>query len=65
MDYFASAEFADKWGISQRRFAMYCKEGRIIGAELKGRTWLIPADTKKPEDPRKSKSSEKMEVKRC
>lgn len=65
MDYFTSAEYADKWGISQRIVAMYCKEGRIIGAELKGRTWLIPADTKKLEDPRKSKSSEKMEVKRC
>lgn len=53
MKYLTTAEFAEKWGISQRRVAIYCKEGRIEGAELKGRTWLIPEDTKKPNDPRR------------
>ncbi len=32
-----SAEFAEKWNISQRRVAGYCKEGRIEGTVLKGR----------------------------
>lgn len=46
MDYMTSAEFAEKWNISQRRVAVYCKEGRIEGAVLKGRMWMIPADAK-------------------
>ena len=37
MDFITSAEAADKWNISQRRVAIYCKEGRIEGAVLKGR----------------------------
>ena len=53
MKYLTTAEFAAKWGITQRRVAIYCKEGRIGGAELKGRTWLIPGDTEKPDDPRR------------
>ncbi len=53
MKYLTTAEFAEKWGITQRRVAIYCKEGRIEGAELKGRTWLIPEDTEKPDDPRR------------
>lgn len=55
MNYLTTAECAEKWGVSQRRVAIYCKEGRIEGAELKGRTWLIPDDVKKPIDPRKAK----------
>ena len=53
MEYLTTAEFAEKWNISQRRVAIYCKEGRIKGAVLKGRTWLIPEDAVKPEDPRR------------
>lgn len=52
MDYLTSAEVAEKWNISQRRVAIYCKEGRIDGAVLKGRMWMIPSDATKPEDPR-------------
>ena len=51
MEYLTTAEFAEKWDISQRRVAIYCKEGRIGGAVIKGRTWLIPENTEKPEDP--------------
>ncbi len=53
MDYLTSAEFARKWNVSQRRVAIYCKEGRIEGAFLLGRMWLVPKDAKKPEDPRR------------
>lgn len=57
MEYMTSAEFAEKWSISQRRVAVYCKEGRIEGAVLKGRMWMIPSDAKKPEDPRKVRNT--------
>ena len=58
MDYLTSAECAKKWNVSQRRVAIYCKEGRIEGAVLRGRMWLIPEGAKKPEDPRKKKKKE-------
>lgn len=48
MEYLTTAEFAKKWGVSQRRVAIYCKEGRIKGAVIKGRTWLIPESAIKP-----------------
>lgn len=55
MDYLTSAECAEKWSVSQRRVAIYCKEGRIDGAVLMGHMWLIPNNAKKPEDPRKAR----------
>ena len=58
MDYLTSAEMAQKWNISQRRVAIYCKEGRIEGAILKGRMWMIPEKATKPEDPRKKNKKE-------
>lgn len=59
MTYVTTAELAEKWGITQRRVAIYCKEGRFKGAVLKGRTWLIPEDVEKPEDPRKLRKTGK------
>lgn len=56
MNYLTSAECAKKWGVSQRRVAIYCKEGRIKGAVMKGRAWLIPDKAVKPTDPRKKKA---------
>lgn len=58
MDYLTSAECAKKWNVSQRRVAIYCKEGRIEGAVLRGRMWLIPEGAKKPEDPRRIRKKE-------
>lgn len=52
MDYLTTAQVAEEWGISQRRVAIYCKEGRIEGAEMAGRMWLVPKGTEKPQDPR-------------
>lgn len=57
MDYLTSAECAEKWNISQRRVAIFCKEGRIAGAVMRGRMWMIPSDAEKPEDPRKIQKS--------
>lgn len=57
MDYLTTTEMSEKWNISRRRIATLCKEGRIIGAILKGKTWLIPSEAEKPDDPRKSKNS--------
>lgn len=58
MEYLTSAECAEKWNVSQRGVAIYCKEGRIEGAIMMGRMWMIPKDTNKPEDPRKVRKNQ-------
>ena len=45
-------EASVKWGISERRIRILCCEGRIKEASKVGHMWLIPRDTKKPEDKR-------------
>lgn len=57
MEYFTTAELAKKWSISQRRVAIYCKEGRFKGAILKGNMWLVPSNVEKPQDPRKERKN--------
>ncbi len=57
MEYLTTTEMAEKWNITRRRITTLCKEGRIEGAMLKGGTWLVPADAKKPEDGRHSRYS--------
>lgn len=52
MEYFTTSEMAEIWKISRRRVTTFCQKGRIEGAILKGKTWLIPSDTEKPKDPR-------------
>lgn len=53
MDFLITTEMAKKRNITRRRIVTLCKKGRIEGAVLKGKTWLIPEDAKKPDDPRK------------
>ena len=53
MNLLTTSEMAEKWNISRRRVTTLCREGRIEGAILRGNTWLIPEDAKKPEDPRR------------
>lgn len=40
------------WNISERRVTILCKEGRIEGAVKQGKSWMIPADAKRPGDKR-------------
>lgn len=53
MDYLTTIEMSEKWGISSRRVALLCVQHRIDGAIKKGKTWLIPCGSLKPEDGRK------------
>ncbi|MCR5484150.1 MAG: Fic family protein [Clostridiales bacterium] len=61
------AEAAEKWGVSERSVRNYCAHGRINGAFLKGKTWNIPADSKKPErvNKRRDKPKTLLEVLRA
>lgn len=52
MEYMSITQAAEKWGITQRRIQVLCKEERIPGAFRIGYVWAIPADAKKPKDAR-------------
>ena len=56
MCYISVAEFALKYGISERTARNYCALGKIEGATLVGKTWSIPAVAELPgRKPRKRK----------
>ena len=48
MKYLTSAEIASIWKVSERSIRNYCNKGRVPGAILNGKTWLIPENAKKP-----------------
>ena len=54
MGYLTTIEMSKIWGISARRIALLCEQGRILGVVKKGKTWLIPEDAEKPADKRKN-----------
>ena len=53
MEYMSAPQAAKKWGISERRVQILCKENRIPGASKLGYMWLIPRDAEKPIDGRR------------
>ena len=55
--YMSAREASYMWGVSESRVHKLCQAGRIPGLERFGRSWVIPEDTEKPQDPRKNKIS--------
>lgn len=58
MRYLSVSEIAKKWNISNRSVRNYCAQGRVIGAKMNGKTWMIPENAKKPQ--RSNISKEKV-----
>jgi len=52
MEYITTLEAAQRWGTTQRSIARYAKAGKIPGAVLRGKSWLIPGDAWRPVDRR-------------
>ncbi len=48
MEFITVAEAASAWGVSERSVRNYCSAGRVPGAQMAGKTWLIPDDAQKP-----------------
>lgn len=48
MKYIKVKEAAEKWGVTPRRVQDLCKQGKIPGAQLWERTWMLPADAGYP-----------------
>ncbi|MEG1725720.1 MAG: helix-turn-helix domain-containing protein, partial [Anaerovoracaceae bacterium] len=57
MKYISPKEAAEIWGISQRRVTILCSENRIVGVTRVGNAWLIPKDSDKPIDARRTRYS--------
>ena len=60
MEYKNVAEISSLWNISERSVRKYCLEGRINGAILVGKTWMIPSNANKPI--RKSSSKNLLDI---
>lgn len=48
MKYISTLEASEKWEVSERMVRRYCTQERIPGALQQDKTWLIPANAKKP-----------------
>ena len=55
MNYITTKEAAEKWGLSDRRVQVLCRQGKIPGVFRLGWAWAIPKDADKPEDQRKTR----------
>lgn len=59
MNFLSVAEVAKLWSMSERSVRNYCAEGRIPGAILVGKTWMIPSDAAKPNRKARTNNSKK------
>lgn len=48
MSFISVKEASEKWGITERVVRQYCKDGRVPGAFITGKTWNIPDNAEKP-----------------
>lgn len=48
METISSSQFAERYGLSDRTVRNYCRQGKIAGAFLTGKTWNIPSDAQPP-----------------
>lgn len=60
MQYFTSAQMAEKWGITKRRVNSLCQSGSIEGAYNDGYRWQIPENAVRPGNRRYSKGTIKV-----
>lgn len=52
MAYMTAQQAAEKWGLTDRRVRVLCRQGRIPGVIQSGRSYRIPAHASKPSDAR-------------
>lgn len=53
--YITVQEAAEKWGVTDRQIQLWCKSGKIAGATMLSRIWIIPENAQRPVQKRKSK----------
>jgi len=55
MEFISAKETAERWNVSRRRVQLLCEQGRIDGAYKISDVWVIPKDSIKPLDKRKTR----------
>lgn len=60
-DMMSVQQAAIKWELSVRRVQTLCSQGRVEGAEVFGKSWMLPADTPRPVDGRSKAAREVQE----
>jgi hypothetical protein len=48
MEYLSVQEISKRWKLAPRTIRLYCQTGKIFGAKLMGKTWIVPENAKKP-----------------
>ena len=48
MEYLSVSDFAKRHNVSERTIRNYCAVGKIVGATLVGKSWMIPTDAELP-----------------
>ena len=48
MEFITVSQYAELHNLSERTVRNWCSEGKMDGAFLSGKTWIIPADTPLP-----------------
>lgn len=62
MEFLTVSQVAKEWNISERMVREYCKQGRITGAHLIGKSWAIPTNSTKPKKQTKKITNQLLEV---
>lgn len=57
MEYMTVKDAAQRWNVTERLVQRLCAEGRIEGAVKFGRSWGVPVNARKPNDPRRADSA--------
>ena len=52
LDWIASQQAAEQWGIIERQAQSLCSKGKVYGVVRLGHAWLIPKNSPKPFDVR-------------
>ena len=56
MEKITARQAAEKWGVTTRRVQELCKQGKISGATLWHRSWMLPKDAEYPKRQKKGES---------
>ncbi|WP_446898808.1 HsdM family class I SAM-dependent methyltransferase [Clostridium sp. LBM24168] len=62
MEYISVSEIANEWNLSKRRVQILCSQGRIIDAKRIGNMWVVPINSKKPNDARRKEKDDKSNI---
>ena len=50
LDWITPLQAAKQWGITERQVQSLCAQGKVVGAIMVSRVWLIPKTVPKPVD---------------